>query len=257
MVISVERHAHVAMVCIDRPEARNAIDAVDRGALRSAWDLVRADEEIWVAVLTGAGDQAFCAGNDLRNPPPEPAQFIGGYLAAGRASIIEGMDMTKPLIAAVNGYALGGGLELALACDLRICTPNAEFGAVEVKSGTMPAAGSTQRLPRIVPHAVAMQMLLTGDRLTADEALRTGLVTEIVPLKRLRLRALELGARICQNGPLAVRATKLAATRGINMPLGEGMVLETLLWGLLRDTEDRREGRQAFLDKRAPRYKGR
>jgi len=257
MAIRVERHEHVAVVCIERPEALNAINSVDRAALRSAWDLVRADEKIWVAVLTGAGDKAFCAGNDLHNPPPEPEQFVAGYLAAGRESIIAGMDMTKPLIAAVNGYALGGGLELALACDIRICTPNAQFGAVEVKTGTMAAAGSTQRLPRIVPHAVAMQMLLTGDRLTADEALRSGLVTEIVPQERLRLRALELGARICQNGPLAVRATKFAATRGINMPLGEGMVLETLLWGLLRDTEDRREGRQAFIDKRPPRYKGR
>jgi E-phenylitaconyl-CoA hydratase len=161
------------------------------------------------------------------------------------------------LIAAVNGHAVGGGLELALACDLRIASENATFGLPEVRLATIPAVGGIQKLMRAVPSAVAAKMLLTGRRISAEEALRYGLVTDVVPLRGLRDHAKALAEEIASNGPLATQAVKMLIHRGMNMPFDEAVALEQLLWLLLRDTADRTEGRRAFVEKRQPQYQGR
>lgn len=263
MSIRTERRDHVLVVTIDRPEARNALSLRMGRDLVDAWREYAADPELRVAVLTGTGDRAFCAGADLKE--------VGAWYASmtpeerrrhaetepGLGGITRNLDPGKPIIAAINGACLAGGLELALACDIRIAVESAAFGLPEVRWGLIPGAGGTQRLPRSIPESMAMEMLLTGRPIDADEALRVGLVSRVVPADELMDQALELADRIAGNAPLATRAVRTAARQGRDLPLEEGLGLEQATAEPLRQTEDVQEGLRAFAEKREPKFEGR
>lgn len=254
----VERTGHVVTLTLNRPEAGNSLDPETMDALRAAWDSIAQDEDIWVAIVTGAGDRFFCTGSDLKKTPPPTDSFAVSLFEPGaQIRITPPPDLWKPTIAAVNGTAVGGGLEIALACDLRIASETASFGLTEVKVASLAGQGGTQRLPRSIPPAIAMKMLLTGQRISAQEAWRVGLVSDLYPAGQLMDAARDLAEQICQNAPLSVRAAKMAVVQGTQMPLAAGLALENQLWGALRDTEDRLEGRAAFAEKRQPQWRGR
>lgn len=258
MTIDVTVQDSVAEIVLNRPEALNAIDPDMREQLRRVWARIHEDDDIRVAVLTGAGERAFCVGSDLKKTPSPPESYAQrAFGQPGSDHLLATLQTDKPLICAVNGLAVGGGLEIALACDIRIASENASFGLSEVRVGSIPGAGGTQRLPRMVGHSAAMQMLLTGDRIDAAEAHRIGLVSELCPPDELRVRARQIAARIAANAPLAVRAVKRLVQQGADMPLSTAVAVENYVWGLLRDTEDRIEGRRAFQEKRPPLYRGR
>jgi len=257
MVVDYEKEEKIAIMTINRPEARNALSADVSRELNEAMVDFRDDPELWVAIITGAGDRAFSAGADIKGFIRPPA--AAGTETAAPARTVERVradQIWKPFIAAINGYALGGGLELAMTCDIRIAADHAELGQPEVNIGFMPGAGGTQRLPRFVPRAIAAEILLTGERISAQEAYRIGLVNRVVPLDQLIPTAKQIAETICQKGPLGVRATKEAMIRGYNMPLDEGLRLESELAGRVRSSEDFVEGARAFAEKRPPAYKG-
>lgn len=248
----------IATLTLDRPEAMNAIDPETRTELRSAWSKISADDSIRAVVLTGAGTKAFCTGSDLKKTMPPKESFA--ELSFGRSQsehILAGMSIAQPIICAINGHAIGGGLELALACDIRIASDTASFGLSEVRIGSIPGGGGTQRLPRAIGMSNAMLLLLTGDRVDASEALRLGLVSQVTAADDLQASAQLIARRIAANAPLAVRAVKRLVRDGMDMPLEGAIELERYAFGLLRDTEDRIEGRRAFQEKRQPRYHGR
>ncbi|TCR70649.1 enoyl-CoA hydratase-related protein [Bosea sp. BK604] len=249
---------HVATITLDRPEALNALDPETQQELWDAFHAVKTDAQARVVIVTGAGEKAFCVGADLKKtmPPSEShAQLtFGGGAQAPRW--IDAIEMDKPIICAVNGMAMGGGMELALACDIRICVDTAVFALPEVKVGSIPGAGGTQRLPRTIGMSDAMLILLAAERIDAAEALRIGLVSRVVPAGELMVTAHAIAAKIAANAPLAVNAVKGLVRRGINLPLADAINEERMTWGLLRDTKDRIEGRVAFKEKRAPVYKG-
>lgn len=258
MSLLYEQREGVAIVSIDRPEAMNSIDPQTRSELRTVWQRAAQDDTVRCIVLTGTGEKAFCTGSDLKNtiPPGEsPAQLSFGQAQSNH--LLSGMEMDKPIICAVNGYALGGGLELALACDVRIACENAWFALPEVRIGSIPGAGGTQYLPRLIGRSDALLMLLTGDRLDAREALRIGLVSKVVPHPRLLETAIAIASRIAHNAPLSVRAVKQLVRNGSSLPLAQALTMESYVFGMLRDTEDRIEGRRAFREKRPPVYRGR
>ncbi|MCZ2498813.1 enoyl-CoA hydratase/isomerase family protein [Xylophilus sp. Kf1] len=258
MTVLCEVRDGVAIVTLNRPEAMNAIDPETRAALRDTWRRVAEDDAVRCVLFTGSGEKAFCTGSDLKKTMPPPESFAElSFGGAGLASMTAGMDLDKPIVCAVNGYAFGGGMELALACDIRIASRNARFALTEVRLGSIPGAGGTQRLPRLIAQSDAMLMLLTGDRVDAEEALRTGLVSRVVEPSELMAAALEIAVRIAQNAPLSVRAVKRLVRQGLDMPLDKAIQTEHYVFGLLRDTEDRIEGRKAFQEKRAPVYRGR
>jgi len=259
MSVDYEAHGHVALITLNRPRSMNAIDSAHNAALEAAWVRMNEDPGIRVGVLTGAGRSAFCAGADLK-------ELIPAHHAAVRAGsrkpwTMGGMTLEphhgKPLIAAVNGHALAGGMELALSCDIRICTPNATFGLAETKWALIPGAGGTQRLPLAVPLGWAMEMILTGDAIDAPTALRIGLVNRIVAGEALLQEALELGERIARRGPLAVRAARQAVLQGLSAGLAAGLSLERDLFAQIMKSEDALEGPSAFAEKREPEFKGR
>ena len=256
MSVDITVENHIATIVMNRPEAMNSIDPEQRKELYKTWDRIRDDSDIRVAIITGAGDKAFCTGADLKNPFPAPDSFAQQLFTTGKPNLTDGMDMQKPLICAVNGHAIGGGLEIAMACDLCIASETATFGLSEAKIGSLPGAGGTQRLPRLIPRAIAMKMLLTGERIDAKEAYRVGLISDVLAPDRLLPFAFELAEKICANAPLSVRAVKMLANRGAEMALGDGLALEASIFGLLRDSDDRKEGRRAFAEKRQPQYKG-
>ncbi|AVQ84927.1 MULTISPECIES: enoyl-CoA hydratase/isomerase family protein [Variovorax] len=248
----------VAIITLNRPEAMNSIDPESNEQLLAIWDQVSSDEEVRVVVLTGAGERAFCTGADLKKTmPPADSAARQVFRAGTRHSNFGTLQTDKPVIAAINGYALGGGLELALLADIRICSDNAQFGLPEVRVGSIPGAGGTQRLIRAVGQSDAMWMLLTGERIDANEALRIGLVSKVVPLAALQETAINLARAMAANAPLAMTAAKRLAMTGRELPLAGGLELERQAFGVLRDSEDRLEGRRAFADKRAPVFRGR
>jgi (E)-benzylidenesuccinyl-CoA hydratase len=265
--IETHRKGRTFVVRINRPDALNALDVESMIALNTAMREFRDDAELFVAVITGTGERAFCTGADLKRTLPSGAGFAETYFApytdsvqAGlyvRAITLSELDINKPIIAAVNGHALGGGAEIVLDCDIRIASTTATFGLPEARWASVPAVGGVSKLLRAVPKSVAMQMVLTGDRIDAAEAHRVGLVSEILAPQGLMPRALEIADRIAANGPLAVRSIKTLATRTEDLPLSRSVELEQLLWGVLRDTHDRVEGRTAFAERRAPEYQGR
>jgi enoyl-CoA hydratase/carnithine racemase len=255
-----EQTGKIVTITINRPEAMNAIDPETHDALVQAWTRFRDDDGAWVAILTGAGDKSFSAGADLKKMIP--VTFAKGAArpvqhSLGLGGITRGLEIWKPMIAAINGHCLAGGMEQALACDIRLAAPHAMFGLPEVRWGIFPGAGGTQRLPRTVSLAKAMEIILMAKNLTAAEALDAGLINAIVPAGELMATAGKWAETICERGPLAVRAAKEAILRGLTMPLADGLRLEAFLSGTLRGTEDAVEGPKAFAEKRKPNFQAR
>ena len=253
MVVDYEKEGRIAIITINRPEAMNALNAEVQKGLQEAFVDFRDNDDLWVAIITGAGDRAFSAGADIKGFRPATEEEVK---AAGEGAAERPDTIWKPFIAAINGYALGGGLELAMECDIRIAAEHAQLGQPEINIGFMPGAGGTIRLPRFIPRAIAAELLLTGNRLNAQDALHSGLVSRVVPLDQLMLTAKEIANTICTRGPLGVRASKEAIIKGYDMVLEEALKLERKLNAQLRTTEDFMEGARAFAEKRPPQYKG-
>ncbi|RPI25608.1 MAG: hypothetical protein EHM61_13960 [Acidobacteria bacterium] len=247
----------VAVVQINRPQALNALDARTLDELETAFRVLREDQAVGVLIVTGTGEKAFVAGADIR----ELTKLDG---VSGRAYSLRGLEVfdlihssPKPVIAAINGYCLGGGCELALACHIRIASENARFGQPEVKLGLIPGYGGTQRLPRLVGTGRAIEMLLTGDVIEAREAERIGVVNRVVPGAELLAYCRDLAKRIMANAPLATTLALNAVNAGSDLPLDRALAVEAALFGLACGTEDMKEGTKAFIDKRKPSFKGR
>lgn len=259
MPIRLERRGRIAVVTIDRPEAMNALDVESNEWMARVWEEFRDDEGLWVGILTGAGDRAFCAGADLRSLIPARIAAVKAGRPAGPSfgGITRDFVSWKPIIAAINGYCLAGGLELALACDLRIAADTARFALTEVRWGFIPGGGGTQRLPRAIPLGKAMEMILTGEQIDAAEAERLGLVNRVVALADVHAEALKTAELLLERGPLALRAAKRAVLHGLDMPLSEGLELEQRLFEELLRTEDAAEGPRAFAEKRKPSFRAR
>lgn len=246
----------VALVTINRPDKLNALNQKVMAELDACFRSLRDDNDVRVVILTGAGERAFVAGADIneleRQTPVE-----------GKETSVQGQrlldlieNLGKPVIAAVNGYALGGGCELAMACTLRVAAENARFGQPEVKLGLIPGYAGTQRLARLVGKGRAHQMILTGEAISAEEAHRIGLANQVVPLKDLVAAAEALARKIMANAPLAVRFALEAVNRGMETTQDQGQLLEATLFGLCCTTADMKEGTRAFLEKRAPKFEG-
>jgi len=257
MSIDLEVQDGVAVVTINRPQRHNALDADHYRALSEAWVRVRDDDLIRCAVVTGAGEKSFCTGADLKS-------FIGRsqtpqelWLTQRDPLLNRGLEVWKPVIAAVNGYCLGGGMTLMLATDLRVAAEHATFGLSEVSRGIVAANGGTQRIISQLPHAIAMEMLLTGDPIDARTAERWGLVNRVVPLEALLPTAMMFARRIASNAPLAVQAAKELALRSRDTDLPSGLRMEQMVNRILQATEDVQEGRAAFAEKRPANFKGR
>jgi enoyl-CoA hydratase/carnithine racemase len=261
MAILYEKKDKIGIITINRPEAMNAIDPETSEELRKAWVDFRDDPNLWVGILTGAGDKAFSAGADLKKMIPMLSKLSTFERREreekfpGMGGITRGLNIWKPIIGAINGFCLAGGLEMALSCDLRVAAEHATFGLMEVSRGIIPGAGGTQRLPRMIPVAKAMEMILMAQRIDAQEALRLGLVNRVVPFAELMPTAMKMAEMISQNAPLAVRSAKEAIIRGLSMTLEEGLRLESVLQSYLLKTEDAIEGPKAFAEKRKPEYK--
>jgi enoyl-CoA hydratase/carnithine racemase len=254
MAVSYEKEGKIAIFTINRPEAANALNIETMRELQEAMTDFRDDPELWVGIVTGAGEKAFCGGADIKDTLPFMKEHRRNPWAMP-PSIMRGLEMWKPLIAAINGIALGGGLELALACDLRIVADNARLGTTEVNLGLIPGWGGTQRLPRVIPWCKAAELLLMGKPIDAQEAYRIGLVNKVVPQTEVMAVAREWAEAICQAAPLAVRSAKEAMLRGSAMTLEEGLRLENSLVAYVLGTEDFAEGTRAFVEKRKPSYK--
>jgi len=247
----------VAHIIINRPEAMNAMDAEVYAELSRAWTDVRDNPDVWVAIVTGAGERAFTAGADLKSFIPRAAEKADFWLTQTNMLLNRGLEVWKPVIAAVNGYCLAGGVTLLFATDIRIAAEHAVFEISEVKRAILPGNGGTQRALRQLPYAIAMEMLLLGRRLTAQEALAYGLINKIVPMKDLMPTAEDYARRLIDNGPLALRAVKELAIRSQSLPLEQGLRLEESFQQFLRTTEDAKEGPRAFAEKRKPSYTAR
>ena len=255
-VVLQERRGRVAIITLNRPEKRNALNGALRCALLGAIDALSRDSEVRAVVLTGAGDKAFVAGADIGEF--EGRAPVDQYRVMKAPTIFDAVErLGKPVIAAINGFCLGGGMELALACDIRVAATTATFGQPEVNLGLIPGGGGTQRLPRIAGMGAAMKLVLTGELIDAQEALRLRLVEEVVAPDQLLTRAVMLGEKIASRSPVAVAAAKEATRAALSLPLPEGLKLETALFQLCFSSEDKAEGVRAFLEKRPPVFPGR
>ena len=254
--LKVETKNQIAYVTINRPEKLNALNMAVMTELRTAFTAIKENKEIRVAILTGAGEQAFVAGADIAELNKNGVVEAKEYTHKGQAVLDLIENLGKPVIACINGFALGGGCELALACTMRLASENAKLGQPEVKLGIMPGYGGSQRLPRLVGKGIAMQMLLAGDPISAAEAHRIGLVNEVLPQADLIKRAEEIAAKIIANAPLAVQYTLEAVNHGMDMSLSDGLYLEAALFAICCATEDKNEGTRAFLEKRAAKFIG-
>ena len=247
----------VALITINRPERLNAMDAEHYQKLSGAWRTVRDDAAIRVAIVTGAGERSFSTGADIKSFLTAPPDLSDMWLTQRDQLLNRGLEVWKPIVAAVNGYCLGGGMTLLLATDIRIAASHATFGLSEVKRGVIPGNGGTQRVLDQLPYAVAMEMLLTGDGIDAVAAERWGLVNKVVPPAELLATAYAYARRIAANAPLAVQAAKELAVRSRDMDLASGLRMEALQNRMLMQTEDAKEGPAAFAAKRKPGFKGR
>ena len=246
----------IVTITLNRPEVHNAMNERMRQELTRCFGDLATSDEARVVVVTGAGDRAFSAGADIREfvEPQVPIRFRE---SRGRVDFRAAMDRCpQPLIAAIRGYALGGGLELALACDLRVASEDAQLGLTEINLAIIPGGGGTQRLPRLIGRGKALEMILTGARIDAREALSLGLVERVAPAAGVLAAARELARALAEKAPVALRYAKEAVVKGLELPLADGLRLENDLATLLRTTEDRVEGAKAFLEKRKPRFSG-
>lgn len=248
---------NVAVITINRPDRLNAMDADAYHALSEAWIHVRDDNEIRAAVITGAGDRSFTTGADLKSFVTTPDDLSGFWLTQRDQLLNRGLEVYKPIIAAVNGYCLGGGMTLLLATDIRIAADHASFGLAEVKRGIIAGNGGTQRVLAQLPYAIAMELLLTGERFDAATAERWGLINRVVSLPELMDTAMEYARRIARNAPLAVQAAKELALRSRDMDLTTGLRMEQAMNRLLQFTADAKEGPAAFTERREPDFDGR
>lgn len=262
----VEKRDGVLILVMNRPAKRNALSPEMLVRMAAAWREFRASPELRVAILTGAGDEDFCAGGDLertlpmmtgaRQPEDEWDQRLMADLSQFTEAILRGFDLYKPVIAAVNGRALGGGTEMTNACDLRVAAEHAVFGTPEAKVGLLPGGGSLTRLPRQIPYALAMEILLVGEPFSAQQALAMGLVNRVVPRGRTLDAALELAGKLAANGPLAVRKIKEGVLRASGLPLEDALRIESEVSAAVMASKDAREGPRAFRERRAPRFTG-
>jgi enoyl-CoA hydratase/carnithine racemase len=254
--LKYEKKDGIAYIAVNRPDVRNALNSATISELGTAFDTAGADAEVRVVILTGSGEKAFVAGADINELSKLTPLAGKEYALAGQAVFSAIEQLGKPVIAAVNGYALGGGCELAMACTFRIASENAVLGQPEVKLGIIPGYGGSQRLPRLVGRGPALQMLLTGEPIPAAEALRIGLVNQVVPQAELLSTAEAIAKKIMANAPLAVKFCLDVVNRGMETSQEAGQHLEATLFGLCCATEDAKEGTKAFLEKRAANFKG-
>lgn len=254
--VRAEARDSILFVTIDRPKVLNALNAKTVEEIGRVFDAARDDADVKVVILTGGGEKAFVAGADI-NELAKMTPLAGKKVSEkGQRIFAKIEELGKPVIAAVNGFALGGGCELALACHIRIASEKAQLGLPEVTLGIIPGYGGTQRLSRLVGKGKALELILTGDRISAADAEKIGLVNLVVPAERLMEAAEEMAKKIASRSPVAIGAALEATHFGLDMPLEEGQLLEATLFGLLCATEDMREGMSAFLDKRPPVFPG-
>ena len=252
----LETKNSIAYVTVNRPDKLNALNMGTMEELRAAFHQIKNDVSIRVVILTGAGEKAFIAGADIGELSKHDAVSAKEYTHRGQSVLNLIENLGKPVIACINGFALGGGCEVAMACTMRLATETAKLGQPEVKLGIIPGYGGTQRLPRLVGKGIATQLLLTGEMITAQEAHRIGLVNEVTPLAELIPRAEAIAQKIIANGPLAVQYTMEAVNKGMEMTQSEGLYVEAVLFGMACATEDQKEGTKAFLEKRSAQFKG-
>jgi enoyl-CoA hydratase/carnithine racemase len=259
MPVEVTRQKQTFVITLNRPEAMNSIDPEMYAQLGAAWDEFEGDDELRVAVVTGAGEKAFCSGRDLVKSAADPRNdWSQRQENSARGVRLTPDGIWKPVIAAINGHCLAAGLALALGCDLRVASPNATFGTMAAKRGIVAGGGQTQRLARYVPFGKAMELILFGERIDAEEAFRIDLVNRLAPQAELMDFALGWAATLCENGPLALQAMKRAAYEGgLDSSFKDGMRLEAKLYAEIMKTEDAVEGQRAFAEKRKAEFKGR
>src|SRR5437879_12217613 len=254
--ILIEKKNAIAYVTVNRPKVLNALNMATMEELRTAFTDIKIDPTIRVAILTGSGEKAFIAGADISELARHDAVSGKEYTHRGQSVLDLIENLGKPVIACINGFALGGGCEIAMACTMRLVSQNAKLGQPEVKLGIIPGYGGTQRLPRLVGKGIAMQLVLTGEMISAEEAHRIGLVNEVTAPADLIPRAEAIAQKLVANAPLAVQYTMEAVNKGLEMTLAEGLYLEAVLFGASCATEDKKEGTSAFLEKRAAQFKG-
>jgi len=254
--ILFEKKSSIAYVTVNRPKVLNALNMTTMEELRGAFHDIKNDPAVRVVIFTGAGEKAFIAGADIAELAKHDAVAGKEYTHKGQSVLNLIENLGKPVIACINGFALGGGCEIAMACTMRLASDNAKLGQPEVKLGLIPGYGGTQRLPRLVGKGIAMQLVLTGEMITAQEAHRIGLVNEVVPAGELIARAEAIAAKIVANAPLAIQYSMEAVNRGLDLPLADGLFLEATLFGVCCSTEDKNEGTKAFLEKRPAQFKG-
>jgi enoyl-CoA hydratase len=252
-----EKKDSIAYVTLNRPKVLNALNKKTWADLRTAFEAARDDAAVRGVILTGAGDKAFIAGADISELANVSAVEAEESSTFGQEVLNLVENLGKPVIAAINGFALGGGCETAMACTIRVASEHAKFGQPEVKLGLIPGGGGTQRMPRLVGKGRALQIILSGEIISAQEAYRIGLVNEVVPAAEVITRAEAILKQIFSNAPIAVKYSLEAVNKGLETSVAEGLSLEASLFGLCAGTEDKREGTQAFLQKRAPQFQGR
>ena len=252
-----EKKDSIAYVTLNRPKVLNALNKKTWADLRTAFEAARDDAAVRGVILTGAGDKAFIAGADISELANVSAVEAEESSTFGQEVLNLVENLGKPVIAGINGFALGGGCETAMACTIRVASEHAKFGQPEVKLGLIPGGGGTQRMPRLVGKGRALQIILSGEIISAQEAYRIGLVNEVVPAADVITRAEAILKQIFSNAPIAVKYSLEAVNKGLETSVAEGLSLEASLFGLCAGTEDKREGTQAFLQKRAPQFQGR
>ncbi|MGO9126277.1 MAG: enoyl-CoA hydratase/isomerase family protein [Terriglobales bacterium] len=254
--ILFEKKNSIAYVTVNRPKVLNALNMATMEELRSAFTDAKNDAGIRVVILTGSGEKAFIAGADIGELAKHDAVSGKEYTHRGQSVLDLIENLTKPVVACINGFALGGGCEIAMACTMRLASENAKLGQPEVKLGIIPGYGGTQRLPRLVGKGRAMQLILSGEMITAQEAHRMGLVNEVTAAAELIPRAEAIAQKIIANSPLAVQYSMEAVNRGFGLPLSDALYLEAVLFSVACSSEDKKEGTAAFLEKRPPQFKG-
>ena len=254
--VKFEKKNKIAYVTIDRSKVLNALNMATMQELEQVFTDLAADTDARVVILTGGGEKAFVAGADINELAKNNPVEAKAYTHRGQAVLDLIENLGKPVIACINGFALGGGCEIAMACTMRLASENAKLGQPEVKLGIIPGYGGTQRLPRLVGKGLAMQMVLTGDMISAQEAHRIGLVNEVLPADKLMARAEEIAGKIIGMAPLAIQYCMEAVNQGTNMSLADGLFLEATLFSICCATEDKKEGTTAFLEKRAANFQG-